>query len=206
MSAEPNQFSSDTTEEKQWLGMLVNGEEEGLSLIFNKYYKYLVITGFKIIHDDHRAKDIVQDVFFKLWENRAKLNIQSSLKSYLRKAVSNKCIDHIRKNKKIHWKEDLENSSIPDAYNSIIEEMEASELQKIINEAIQKLPNRCREVFSLSRFENMSHKEIAVELDISVKTIENQITKALKFIRKAVHSVNILLFFYIGWLELLMKW
>ena len=175
-----------TTEEKKWLQLLLKDDEKALQLIFDRYYKYLVVTAYNVLHDDHRSKDLVQDVFFDLWKRRENLKVQGSLKSYLRKAVVNRCIDETRRKKRSGTTEEIQDFNQPDQHISPQQQLETEELQQVINRAIDSLPGRCREVFALSRFEGFSHKEIAAKLDISVKTIENQMTKALKIIRAAV--------------------
>jgi len=182
-------------EEQLYIQKLKRGDELALEYFFNKYYKYLVVTAYKILHDDFMAKDIVQDVFFHLWEKRSSWEI-IDIKSYLRRAVYNKSIDVIRKKKrKGGWTEEITDIDHPQESSNIMENIEANELQEKINKAIDSLPDRCRTIFCLSRFENLSHKEIASQLDISVKTIENQITKALKIMRKHIYTAELLLLF-----------
>jgi len=185
-----NDKAEQLAEEKQWMAMLSRDEEQGLELIFNRYYKYLVVTAFNYLKNDEAAKDLVQDVFFKFWEKRSTIRIDSSLRAFLRRSVVNRSIDEIRK-KRIRWDEEITDINAPVDQSNIQKDIETSELQAVINSAIESLPEKCKLVFSLSRFENMSHKEIATALDISTKTIENQITKALKVIRSAVDQYGI---------------
>lgn len=191
------------TEEKVWLQQLIKGDEKALQNIFERYYKYLVVTAYNILHDDERAKDMVQDVFFGLWKKREKLNVQGELKPYLRRAVVNRAIDVWRSKKKGGTWEEVSEVTQPSGEASAQQQLEGADLQKAINAAIDSLPERCRQVFALSRFENLSHKEIAQQLDISVKTIENQMTKALRIIRKALaeHGVRGVLILIFGYLS-----
>ena len=182
-----------SAQEKEWLQALQGGSHAALEAIFDSYYKYLVVSAYKLIQDDERAKDLVQDVFFTLWTKREELAIQGSLKAYLRRAVVNRAIDEIRKNKRLVWDEDAAANQQVSASPSADQLLDAQDLQQTINGAIQGLPEKCRVVFGLSRFENLSHKEIAEQLGISTKTIENQITKALKIIRLAVDQRSDLL-------------
>ncbi len=180
-------------QEQEWLQALQEGSHAALEAIFDTYYKYLVVSTYKLIQDDDRAKDLVQDVFFTLWTKREELVIHGSLKAYLRRAVVNRAIDEIRKNKRLVWDEgDVANQQVS-VSPSADQLLDAQDLQQTINSAIQQLPEKCRVVFGLSRFENLSHKEIAEQLGISTKTIENQITKALKIIRLAVDQRSDLL-------------
>lgn len=186
----------DKTEDKDWLEKLQQDDEKGLQLIFDRYYKYLVVTAFKVLNDDHQARDIVQDVFFSFWKKRTELDINISLKAYLRRAVVNRCIDFLRSKKRKGTDVEISDSNQPTDQFSIQDTLEVNDLQTALQAGIDGLPERCRQVFSLSRFEDMSHKEIAAKLDISVKTIENQMTKALKILRNVLQNYQAI----IAWL------
>jgi len=176
--------------EKIWLRQLKQGEEAGLQAIFQQYYKYLLVSAFNIIGDQEKAKDLVQDVFFEIWKKRDRLTIQSSLKAYLRRAVVNKALNYLKMHKRFDFGDEHLGFHTPSPELSAQRQLEAADLQTAINQCIDQLPAKCKTVFSLSRFEKFSHKEIAAQLGISTKTIENQITKALKLIRKAVEEYN----------------
>ena len=163
-------MQSTPAEEKEWLELLLKDDERALQLIFNHYYKYLVITAYNVLQDDHRAKDLVQDVFFDLWKKRETLHVQGSLKAYLRKATVNRCIDEVRRKKRAGNTEEIQDYNQPTEYSSAQQQMETEELQQVINQAIDKLPERCRQVFALSRFEEMTHKEIAEKLNNEIST------------------------------------
>lgn len=190
------------TEEKDWLKLLAEGDEQALQLIFNRYYKYLVVTAYNILHDDEQAKDMVQEVFFDLWRKRTEVKVQGSLKPYLRRAVVNRAIDAWRSKKRGGTWEEITDHNYEAQETSAQQHLEAADLKRVINLAVDSLPERCRQVFALSRFEDLTHREIAERLDISVKTIENQMTKALRIIRSvlAQHGLKVLL---IGILTLL---
>ncbi len=178
------------------------GKQTGLKAIFNQYYKYLVVTATHYVVDQDVAKDIAQDVFFELWKKRETINIQSSLKAYLRKAVVNRSLNKIKSEKKYKYGDEGFDKEKTSTVASSQKEIEANELQDIINASIESLPERCKLVFSLSRFEQLSHQEISDRLGISKKTIENQMTKALKTIRIAVQKYGIsplwfLIFYFI---------
>ena len=175
-----------SVEEKEWLQSLKAGKESALQKIFKHYYKYLVVTGYNITGDNEKAKDLVQDVFFELWKKRDRIDIQSSLKSYLRRAVVNRSLNYIKSQKRFDFGEENFDKQTPDKAVSAQKKLEAEDLKVAINNAIDSLPTKCKAIFILSRFEKLSHKEIAAKLDISTKTIENQITKALKIVRATV--------------------
>lgn len=190
MSSQKTNIPSVNEEDQQLLTLLLNDDEKGMEFIFDRYYKYLVVVAYKMLNDDHKARDFVQDVLFRVWEKRRNLNIEISLKAYLRRAVVNRVLDDMRKRKRHVWSEELVETSQVAEKLTALDHLEANDLQQVINKAVASLPERCRQVFSLSRFENMSHKEIAEELSISVKTIESQMTKALKILRKTVEKYN----------------
>ena len=186
-------MQSTTEEEKVWLVQLQANDEKALQSIFDRYYKYLVVTAYRLINDDHQARDIVQDVFFNLWKKRAAIQPNTSLKAYLRQAVVNRTIDIIRSRKRMAYQEDMGSFQKPSLEASAQQQLEEQDLQLVLQQAINQLPERCREIFALSRFEHKSHKEIAETLNISVKTIENQMTKALKIIRATIEKYAVVL-------------
>ena len=169
-----------------WLSGLRAGDEQALEHLFHHYYRYLVVTAYNLLQDDQRAKDLVQDVFFHLWTKRTELQVDRSLKAYLRRSVVNRSIDELRRSKRIQWQGDWQDDTISSSGLEAEEELAVADLQLVVNRAIDRLPKRCKTIFSLSRFEHFSNQEIADQLDISIKTVENQMTKALKVIRSAV--------------------
>ncbi len=176
--------------EKEWIRGLQQGDEKALQSIFNQYYKYLLVSAYNIVGDNAKAKDLVQDVFFEIWKKRSQIDIQFSLKAYLRKAVVNRGLNYLKMHQRIDWGDDHFDTQAPDQTASPHTLVETSDLQTVINETINNLPPKCKTIFTLSRFEKIAHKEIAQQLDISTKTIENHITKALKLIRSAVDKYN----------------
>ena len=188
-------LQSTTHTEKEWLRQLKLGKQDALQAIFKQYYKYLLVTASNITNDQAIAKDLVQDVFFEIWKKRERLSIQSSLKAYLRKAVVNRSLNFLKTHKRFDWGEDQFDTQAPSKEVSVQQQLEVKDLQQLINQTIDQLPPKCKTIFVLSRFEKFSHKEIAAQLDISTKTIENQITKALKLIRAAVEQYHKLVIF-----------
>ncbi len=179
-------------QEQDWLRGLSMGDKRSLQHIFNSYYGYLLNVGYKLIKDQEQVKDIAQEVFFELWKKREHLTITSSLKSYLHRSMVNRSLNYIKKQKRFSFGDDTIPVDIDVAPNPQ-QLVETSDLETAIREAIDNLPERCRLIFSMSRFENLSHKEIAKRLNISTKTIENQMTKALKAIRLVVSKMGYLL-------------
>ncbi len=162
--------------------MLKLGKEEAMDFLFRKYYSDLCRAAYRILPDASFIEDVVQDVFYELWRRRTSLNITTSLIAYLRRSTVNKTLNFIRDKKlKIFVDEPKEERhSVPP---NVSKKMEAEELRLVVDKIVDSLPNRCRIVFILNRFEEMSYKEISDCLGISVKTVEHQISKALKILR-----------------------
>ena len=172
------------TEQEMLVGMK-KGEDRAFRALFDAYYKYLTVTSFKILGDFEKAKDLAQDVFADLWQKREQIEISSTVKGYLRRMVVNKTLNYI-KTKRIDFTDPTELPESTTQYQNAQQKIEGDDLQQIINKAIDSLPGRCKIIFVLRRMEDMSHKEIGTKLDISPKTVENQMTKALKVLRLAV--------------------
>jgi RNA polymerase sigma-70 factor (ECF subfamily) len=142
------------------------------------------------IPDKAVVEELALDIFVYIWENRTTLQIQLSFKAYLFQAARNKCLNELRQKKKTVSLNDID----IDIVDTEILSLENEELYKLIQEAVSALPDKCREVFNLSRNENLSNKEIAERLDISIKTVEGQITKALKRIKDFLGETYFYLF------------
>lgn len=168
---------------------LLNSEgEPAMKHLFDKYYNYMCHAVYNVLKDTVMAEDIVQDVFYEVWKKRASINISTSLKAYLRRAAVNKSLNHIRNNRvKINDNEEAV-IELKQTNEDVQAQMEADELEIVVHEAVRSLPPKCMEVFKLSRFELKSYQEIADHLGISIKTVENQISKALKTLRNAVSA------------------
>ncbi|RFS18696.1 RNA polymerase sigma-70 factor [Chitinophaga silvatica] len=161
--------------------------------IFRKYF--IPLTGFAngYMDDREQAKDIVQAVLLNIWEQRESLQIHTALKSYLFNAVRNSCLNELQRNKTKQKRMEGLLTETADAVNS---RMEYAELRQQIYAAIQLLPEECKRIFILSRFEKLKYSEIATRLGISVKTVEAQISKALRVLRiKLASALSMLLMF-----------
>ena len=161
----------------------------GYEKIFKQYYASLCVYARRIIKDADASEDIVHEVFIKLWEKREQIDPQQSLKSYLFTSVHNRCLNYIRDNKKFTERDEyFENSKLTDD----TAEVEQSELEAKVFEAINKLPEKCKEVFQMCKLEELKYSEVAEKLGISIKTVENQMGKALKVLREELGSLFIL--------------
>jgi len=176
-------MSLTTTSDLDLVAAIKADDEKAYRVLFDRYYKYLLVTAYAYVKDENTIRDLTQDVFLEIWRKRNSLNI-SNVKAYLRRSVINKALNFI-KAQRMNFEDTDEQLEIPDKAN-VQEKLEAEQMQKVINAAIESLPDRCRIVFVLRRIENLSLKEIAAKLDISPKTVENQLTKAMKVLRKAV--------------------
>jgi len=168
--------------------------------LFRQYSKPLFYYASKFV-DDEAARDMVQDVFVKLWADQS-ITIKQSLNALLFTMIRNSCLQYLEKQKvrnkyfesaKLKLQEE-ELRFYMDERTSLIEQ----ELENKLNEVLNSLPDRCRQIFVMSRFDNKKNKEIAEELDISVKAVEKQITKALATIRTEMKDYLPLLLFLSG--------
>lgn len=162
----------------------IKEDEASFEMLFNKYYAILSGFAYRFIKDDDTSKDIVQNVFIKFYAVHASLEITSTIEAYLYKAVYNECLNELRKNnvRKHHIQE----------YGEFVDTVyfdhavEQNEREKSIYLAIEKLPPKCKEIFMLSRVHGRRNQEIAEELGISTRTVETQISIALKRLRKVL--------------------
>ena len=171
--------------DEELLALLPTDGESAIDLIFRKYYSFLCKSVYRIISDTQITEDLAQEVFYEVWRKREHLKINTSLKAYLKRAALNKALNYIR-DQKIDFRNAPAKEELVSKQDSIVQELAADNLQEEIDTAIDNLPERCRLVFVLSRFEEMSYRQIAEQLNISMKTVENQISKALKSLRIAL--------------------
>jgi RNA polymerase sigma-70 factor (ECF subfamily) len=162
---------------------LKEGSVEAINLCFDLYYAALCSTANYYVKQPTIAEEIVQGVFVDFWINRENIPINSSVKGYLTTSVKHDCLDYLKHKKIEEQYADHFKNEIMDSYEDIFEDLINKDLQIALNSAINKLPKQCREIFMMSRFKYMSYKEIASTLSLSLKTIENQMSKALKVIR-----------------------
>ena len=140
----------------------------------------------KIVHINEIAEELVSEVFFKIWNNRKAIVITSSPKSYLYAAVHNISLDHLRKDKRYVFTNIENAAAIPSTFLDPQKGCEYDELQSKIEGAVAKLPRQCKHIFQLSREQGLRYNEIALKLQLSVKTIETQMGRALKSLRKSL--------------------
>jgi len=175
------------TESLDALFQRVEGDDySAFEAIFNRTYTSLCTFANRIVRNPELAEELVDDVFCALWRNRKKIRINASFRSYLLASVRNKAFDCLRK------KENRRNSALdtlPEVANGqsiALDELIYEELSRRIEAAVQGLPKQCKTIFLMSRTENLQYKEIASILGISTKTVDTQMGRALKYLRKEV--------------------
>ena len=166
---------------------------EAFVKIFRQYYANLVLFTARFIPDKSVCEDIVQEAFIKIWSNRKNLEIKTSIRSYLTTSVQNLALDELRhrkvKNNYLEMNREIILSLSPD------EHMFFTELSDAIDNALEKLSPELRETLMLSRSEKLKYHEIAQRLNVSVRTVEVRISKALKYLRSVLGEDTCLLFF-----------
>ncbi len=164
------------------------GNSEAFEQIFRKFYSDLARFCYSLVRNETIAEEITQEVFIYLWEKKAQIEISSSLKSYLYSAVKNKSINYIKYDlPKQRILIDLSDTVLTGS-SEFHEPSETLRLKKKIQWAINQLPDKCKQIFLLSRYGGMTYAEIAEELELSVKTVENQMSIALKKLRESLES------------------
>lgn len=177
-------FQFSAVQESEVVVGIQKGDEVAFESVFKAYYSRLCSYANTMLNDSEEAEEMVQNTFIVLWENRANVDIHTSLKSYLYRAVHNSCLNRIK-----HMKVRQEHSAY--VLHTQEEEVESTshmvmgnELQQQINVAIEQLPPQCKRVFTLSRYENLTYAEIAAHLEISVKAVDKQMVRALRILRE----------------------
>ncbi len=163
---------------------LNRGDSNAFSEIFSAYYQDLVLFAFSFTKEMASAEEIIQETFIKLWEDRETLDVKRSLKSILLKSVQNRCIDWYRHKKIMNNYCDyvLVNKLLIE--NNTDNYLLCSELNGLIRSALKKMPEKYREAYEMNRNDGLKYQEIAESLSVSVRTVEDRISRALEFLRK----------------------
>lgn len=168
------------------IGRIRKGDIKEFESLFRSSYASLVKYARTLVKDHDTAEEIVQDLFFRLWQNKEKIKIESSLNGYLYRSVHNSCLHYIEHMKVVERHEQEMSFVQNDGSESPAEILQYKELQAKIARTIEKLPERCGQIFCMNRFEGLKYSEIAEKLAVSVKTVEANMGKALKEFRKAL--------------------
>ena len=170
--------------EQMTLTSLKNGDITAFEMLFKTFYQPLCNYAHTFVQDKDEAEEIVQSTFLSVWEKKEITEIRTGIKPYLYAMVRNACLNLI-KHEKIKQKHVASELVMAErSVESVSRTVMATELETRISEAMEKLPEQCRLIFKLSRFEELKYAEIAEQLDLSVKTVENQMGKALKIMRE----------------------
>jgi len=172
------------TQEENIVQRIQNGSLDSFEVLFRTYYKELCNYVYQYFHDKDTAEEIVQDLFYKLWAKKETLMIRTSIRSYLYKSAYNNTLLLLRE-KNTRKMTDIipENpESVPSNEPDV--QLQAIELDELVQSTISSMPEKVRRIFELSRFEGLKYKEIAIRLSISVKTVEANMGKALKLFRQ----------------------
>ena len=169
-----------TLNEKDMLSRLREGDEMALTALYKAHWKSLFLSAYTVIKDKEVCEDIVQDLFLQVWRKRETLEIRESLPAYLSAAVRYQVFHYIRKASKSNI---IRADITPDQVLPSDEKILKNELRIRIHLAVTCLPEKCRLIYKLSREQQLSHREIALLLGISTKTVENQLTIALRRLR-----------------------
>lgn len=163
------------------IDLLRSGDETAFTELYNRHWKFMFTAAFNALRHKEDSMDVCQTVFLWLWENRLEIAIKTNLKAYLHTAVKYKIANLIRSGK-VREKL-LDDILLLDIRADEVLELEIKELKNFITQLVGELPDKCREVFLLSRDEHLSHKQISEKLGISEKTVDDHITRALKKLR-----------------------
>ncbi|WP_421878507.1 RNA polymerase sigma-70 factor [Marinoscillum sp.] len=169
---------------------LRNKDKRAFELVFNDFFGLMKSYAMRFMDEVEEAEEIVQDVFVKFWEKCDTLAPDSSVKSYLYRSVHNTCLNYLKHQKVKDSYRQYVMGFMQEAVESSYEP-EKPDLEKRIMEEINALPPRCSEIFKLSRFEGLKYQEIADHLEISIKTVEVQMGKALKVLRDRLHDLRV---------------
>ncbi len=163
--------------------------KEEYKKVFDEFYNPLCNFAYKIVKREDLAEDIVQEVFVKIWQKKDKITLSSTIKNYLFQSTRNKAIEVLRKNKLESTYLD-EKGKIEDVQDDMEEEANNFLLKEKLRRSIRQLPPKCQEIFVLSKMNGLTYIEIAEELNLSVKTVENQIGRGLKLLREMLKKMR----------------
>lgn len=180
------------------VNQIISGDMKAFKMLFDDYYEKLAYFAFQYLKDKDSAEDVVQELFSNLWINRHKLSVQKSISAYLYGAVRNACLNQLkhRKVKEAYFSTSMTSMD----YDSYIpNKIDAEMLDQLIQSCISALPAERQKIFLLSREQDLKYKEIAEKLGISVKTVEAQMGKALRFLRESLKEyLTVFILFFIA--------
>ncbi|MEN0003542.1 MAG: RNA polymerase sigma-70 factor [Bacteroidota bacterium] len=161
-------------------------DKRAFEQLYQRYYTLLCRQVHRLVYDESIAEEIVSNVFIKIWRNRAKLRVDKKVKAYLKTAVRNQAIDHLRKQVKSRPFNGEITQDYRSSYAQPDELMIGQEMRAKVEAAIQSLPTQGQHIFRLSREEGMKYREIASSLNISIKTVETHMRRSLIHLRQKI--------------------
>jgi len=161
---------------------LSKDREQEFEIVFKKYFKGLHAYACTILHDEVMAEEMVQNVFCRLWEKTEQIEIRESVSGYLYRSVYHESLNYI-KHLKVRDAYQTYAVSQMENTNNTSHNIELRELEERLDRALKELPEKCRTIFQMSRFEELKYQEIADRLELPLKTVENQMGKALRLLR-----------------------
>lgn len=184
------------------IGLIKQGSQKAFERLFKDHFKSLHAYAYTFLKDDEMAEEVVQNVFCRIWEKRDQLKTDGSIRAYLYRSVHNESLNYLKHQKVragfgVYYADEMEQVGNDD---SASKKLLTAELQKRIEKALSELPEQCRIIFQLSRFEQLKYQQIADQMGLSIKTIENQMGKALRVMRqKLAEFLPIILLLFINW-------
>jgi len=176
--------------ERTWVDGVQDGDEQAFEDLFRAYYPRLCRFAEQYVDSEHRARDLVQDVFLRIWERRAEWTVQRSVKAYLYRAVRNRALNAVRRrDTRQEVEEDLKHTTEERTRGAVVDVVHGGVLSEKVETAIQALPERRRTAFLLHRRHGLTYEEIGSAMGITAKTVENQIGRALKSLRDELAPV-----------------
>jgi RNA polymerase sigma-70 factor (ECF subfamily) len=171
------------------IGRIRQGDVKHFESLFRSSYVSLVRYAKTLLKDQDASEEIVQDLFFRIWQDREKIKIESSLNGYLFRSVHNRCLHYIEHSRIVEKHAEEMSYRQPESPESPSDVLNYKELQAKIASILEKLPERCGQIFCMNRFEGLKYNEIAEKLSVSVKTVEANMGKALKEFRKELTEI-----------------
>lgn len=162
---------------------------QSLETLYRSLQPGLLQFALHIVRNRDDAEELVNDAFLAVWQKRDTLQLDNSLRAYLFTAVRNRCLNHLKKPRLV-WESEADSDFPEPLAADITEKLSAEETEALIGKLIDRLPPRCRQIFLMSRIEQLSHREIATLMDLSVKTVENQIGIALKYLKECLYPAK----------------
>jgi RNA polymerase sigma-70 factor (ECF subfamily) len=191
--------------EQEIINCINRGDLSAFQHLYTLYYSALCVYALKFTRNKEIAEEVVQDVFLKLWEQQGRLISIGSLKSYLFVTVRNQCLDHLKHLQVVRNFNTFYTQLLKEAEDLYIFSQEsgdammiASELEKSVNDAIEALPDQCRKIFKMSRFDHLKNQEIAEKLGITLNTVQRQISIALEKLRSALSKYLLLIILFLN--------